>query len=113
MKFRLGYDDSLDVVGVHLVGGLIGSLALGFFADAAVNQGIEGNTGLFYDGGVSLLAEQALASGAVLVFSFVLTWIIAKVIDLTIGLRSDDEAETRGLDLSQHAEAGYNLADFT
>jgi Amt family ammonium transporter len=111
MKFRLGYDDSLDVVGVHLVGGLIGSIVLGLFADTDVNAG--GADGLFYGGGWSLLGEQVLASVVVLVFSFVVTGLIAKAIDVTIGLRSDDEDEQKGLDLSQHAESAYNLADFT
>jgi Amt family ammonium transporter len=110
LKFRLGYDDSLDVVGIHLVGGLIGSIVLGLFADLDVNPA--GADGLFYGGGWSLLGEQILASFSVLVFAFAATWVIAKVIDLTIGLRAPAEDELEGLDLTQHAESAYNLADF-
>jgi Amt family ammonium transporter len=111
LKFRLGYDDSLDVVGIHLVGGLLGSIVLGLFADLDVNPG--GADGLFYGGGWSLLGDQIFASVVVLVFSFGVTWAIIKVIDATIGIRSTDEDERQGLDLTQHAESAYNLADFT
>jgi Amt family ammonium transporter len=111
LKFRFGYDDSLDVVGVHLVGGLVGSLLLGLFADLDVNAG--GADGLFYGGGWSLLGEQTLAAAVVLGFSFGVTWLIAKTIDVTIGLRSEGDDEQQGLDLSQHAESAYNLADYT
>jgi Amt family ammonium transporter len=110
LKFRLGYDDSLDVVGIHLVGGLIGSILLGLFADLDVNAA--GADGLFYGGGWSLLGEQVLASAVVLAFSFAVTWLIAKGIDATIGLRVSDEDEQQGLDLTEHAESAYNLADF-
>jgi Amt family ammonium transporter len=111
LKFKLGYDDSLDVVGIHLVGGLLGSILLGLFADLDVNEA--GADGLFYGGGWSLLGEQILASVVVLVFSFTVTWLIVKAIDATIGIRSTEEDERQGLDLTQHAESAYNLADFT
>jgi Amt family ammonium transporter len=110
MKYRFGYDDSLDVVGVHLVGGLFGTLALGLFADASIN-GLVTNEGLFLGGGADLLIDQAIAAAATIGFAFVATMIIGKVIDLTIGLRVSEADELTGLDLSQHAEAGYNLAD--
>jgi ammonium transporter, Amt family len=110
MKYRFGYDDSLDVVGVHLVGGLFGTLALGLFADASIN-GLVTNEGLFLGGGVDLLIDQAIAAAATIGFAFVATMIIGKVIDMTIGLRVSEADELTGLDLSQHAEAGYNLAD--
>jgi Amt family ammonium transporter len=107
MKTKLGYDDSLDVVGVHLVGGLTGALLLGLFADTAINPA--GADGLFLGGGAELLGKQFVASFAVLAFSFIATVIIAKVIDALIGLRVDEEAEDMGLDLAEHAEVGYNL----
>ena len=110
MKYRFGYDDSLDVVGVHLVGGLFGTLALGLFADSSIN-GLVTNEGLFLGGGTDLLIDQAIAAAATIGFAFVATMIIGKLIDLTIGLRVSEADELTGLDLSQHAEAGYNLAD--
>ena len=110
MKYKFGYDDSLDVVGVHLVGGLFGTLALGLFADSSIN-GLVTNEGLFLGGGADLLIDQAIAAAATIGFAFVATMIIGKVIDLTIGLRVSEADELTGLDLSQHAEAGYNLAD--
>jgi Amt family ammonium transporter len=109
LKHRVGYDDSLDVVGVHLVGGLTGALLLGVFADATINEA--GADGLFFGGGLELLGKQAVASFAVLAFSFVATVIIAKIIDAVIGLRVSEEAEDMGLDLAEHAETGYNLGD--
>ena len=107
LKYKFGYDDSLDVVGVHLVGGLFGSIALGFFADVAVNPA--GINGVFYGGGATLLGHQAIASGAVFAFSFVLSMVIGKAIDLTMGLRVSEDDEQEGLDLSQHAESAYNV----
>lgn len=106
IKKAFGFDDSLDVVAVHLVGGLVGSLLLGLFADAAINGAVS-NEGLFLGGGADLLVDQVVASVVTLVFSFVASMIIAKVIDLTIGLRVTEEAEDQGLDLSQHAEVAY------
>src|SRR5437763_7420835 len=110
LKFRFGYDDSLDVVGVHLVGGILGSLLLGLFADLRVNP--SGANGVFFGGGAELLGNQLLAVVSTLVFTGVLSFLLAKVIDMTIGLRVDRDAEAQGLDLSQHAETAYNLGDF-
>src|SRR3954471_3124418 len=106
IKKRFGFDDALDVVAVHLVGGITGSLLLGLFASQPINA--LGADGLFNGGGGELLGNQAIAVGATLVFSFVLTFVIAKVIDATMGLRVDDAAENAGLDLSQHAENAYS-----
>jgi Amt family ammonium transporter len=104
MKGRLGYDDSLDVVGVHCVGGVLGTLATGLFATKMVNPG--GADGLFY-GNPKQLAIQALAAGVVLVYSFVVTYVLLKVLDKLMGLRISREDEGMGLDLSEHGEAGY------
>ncbi|WP_334143007.1 ammonium transporter [Rhabdothermincola sp.] len=109
LKYRLGYDDSLDVVGIHLVGGLTGALLLGLFADTAINPG--GADGLFVGGGAGLLGKQFVASIAVLAFSFVATLVIGKVLDVIVGLRVTPEEEDQGLDLSQHAETAYNFGD--
>jgi Amt family ammonium transporter len=109
LKFRFGYDDSLDVVAVHLVGGIIGSLLLGFFSTDAVNAG--GADGVFFGGGADLLVDQLTAVGATLVYSFVVSFALAKVIDVFIGLRISPEQEDEGLDLSQHAESGYSFGE--
>jgi ammonium transporter, Amt family len=109
LKFKFGYDDSLDVVGVHLVGGIVGSLMVGVFADTAVNS--LGADGLFAGGGASLLGKQAIAVGATLVWSFVISFILAKVIDATIGFRVTADDEATGLDLTQHAETAYSFGD--
>jgi len=109
LKFRFGYDDSLDVVGVHLAGGVIGSLLLGLFADANVNPA--GKDGLFFGGGVHLLVQQVIAVASVLVFSFAVSWVIAKVVDATVGLRCTPDDELEGLDLTQHAEAAYAFGE--
>ncbi|MBI5576994.1 MAG: ammonium transporter [Deltaproteobacteria bacterium] len=105
MKGKLGYDDSLDVVGVHCVGGTLGTLATGVFATTAVNSA--GANGLLY-GNPRQLAVQALAAGVILVYSFAVSYGLFKVLDKTMGLRVADEHEIMGLDLSQHGEAGYN-----
>ncbi len=113
-KYRFGYDDSLDVVGVHMVGGIIGGVLIGFFADTAIlGQGDPEafDSGLFFGGGTSLLVEQLISIVVVLAFSFVVTGLIAKALDLTIGLRVDENDEQSGLDGTEHAETGYNLAD--
>jgi Amt family ammonium transporter len=107
LKNRFGYDDSLDVIGVHLVGGLVGSLLLGFFADTAINE--LGFDGWFFGGGPDLLVDQFVASFATLAFSLVVSYAIAKVLDLVIGIRVSDDDEETGLDLSQHAETAYSL----
>ena len=106
LKYKFGYDDSLDVVGVHLVGGLAGSILVGVFATADAPAGVDG---LLFGGGVDQLNRQLIASVAVLIYSFVLTYIIAKIIDKTIGFRISPEAEAKGIDLSEHAESAYEL----
>ena len=108
IKTAAGFDDSLDVVAVHLVGGLLGSIALGLFADGAVNE-LVSNEGLFLGGGGDLLIDQVIASVATLAYSLVVSVVLAKVIQSTIGLRVDEEAELEGLDRSQHAETAYYL----
>jgi Amt family ammonium transporter len=104
MKSRFGYDDSLDVVGVHGVGGTWGALATGLFASSAVNAA--GGDGLFF-GSVALLGPQILSILATWVYAGVGTWIILKILDASMGLRVSPEDEQMGLDLSQHNEAGY------
>ena len=106
LKYKFGYDDSLDVVGVHLVGGLAGSILVGVFATADAPAGVNG---LLFGGGVDQLNRQLIACVAVLIYSFVLTYIIAKIIDKTIGFRISPEAEAKGIDLSEHAESAYEL----
>jgi Amt family ammonium transporter len=106
MKSRLRYDDSLDVVGVHGVGGTWGALATGLFASTAVNAG--GRNGLLL-GDASTLGLQVVAIVATWIFAAVMTWIILRILDAAIGLRVSDEDEQMGLDLSQHNEAGYTL----
>src|ERR671919_132677 len=110
LKFKLGYDDSLDVVGVHLVGGLIGSLLLGFFADASVNPAVV-DEGVFLGGGASLLGEQVIAVVATMVWSFVVTLVIMFVLKAVLpkGIRVSEDDEETGLDLTQHSETGYAL----
>ncbi len=108
LKPKLGYDDSLDVVGVHGVGGTWGALATGLFATVAVNAG--GGNGLFY-GNPKQLGVQAIAVGATLIYSFVVTSILLKVLDMTMGLKVDAEEESLGLDYSQHGESGYIFED--
>jgi Amt family ammonium transporter len=104
---KLGkFDDSLDVVAVHLVGGLVGSILLGLFADSAINSAVA-NEGVFLGGGAELLKDQVVASVVTLAYSFVVTFVIAKIIEATIGLRVSESAEDQGLDLSQHAETAY------
>ncbi|MDQ1286466.1 MAG: ammonium transporter, Amt family [Actinomycetota bacterium] len=107
LKYRFGYDDSLDVVGVHLVGGLWGTLAVGLFATAAAPAGVDG---LFYGGGVDQLWRQAVGAFAVLVVSFVATLVIGLAIEKTMGFRVDGDDESVGVDLTQHAETAYDLA---
>ena len=107
LKSRFKFDDALDVIGVHLVGGLLGSILLGFFATKGVNP--LGADGVFAGGGVSLLGKQLLACGATLVWSGTISFILAKGIDMTIGLRVSDEDESTGLDLSQHSETAYSF----
>ena len=104
-KARFNLDDSLDVIAVHLVGGIVGTLLLGLFADTSINP--DGFDGLLFGGGFELLKDQAVAAVAVMAFSFGLTWVIATVIAKTVGLRVDEHAERVGLDQSLHAESAY------
>ncbi|HEX9695697.1 MAG TPA: ammonium transporter [Actinomycetota bacterium] len=106
LKPKLGYDDSLDVVGVHFVGGLVGALLTGVFA----TESIGGFDGLLY-GNAAQLGRQAIAVVATIVYSFVVTMVILKVVDVTTGLRVEEEEELTGLDVSQHAESAYTLID--
>jgi Amt family ammonium transporter len=111
IKFRVGYDDALDVVGVHLVGGVVGSLLLGLFADAAFNPAVT-HEGVFVSGGSwELMGDQLLAVGATILWSGVVTLVIVKVLDLVMpgGVRVSEEDEETGLDLTQHSEVGYSL----
>ena len=109
LKYRFRYDDSLDVIAVHLVGGIIGSVLLGLFADDAVNPA--GKDGVFFGGGWGLFGEQVLAVAVVLVFSFVVSGLIGLGLKAVLpgGIRVSDDEEDAGLDLSQHAETGYAL----
>jgi Amt family ammonium transporter len=100
LKFKLGFDDSLDVVGIHLVGGLIGTLYLGFFANGS---------GLLFSGSFEQLGIQALSAVAVMLYSFVLAFVIGFVIEKTIGFRVKNEDEVAGIDLALHGEEGYVL----
>ena len=109
LKFKFGFDDSLDVVGVHLVGGIIGTVLIGFFATISVNSA--GGNGLFYGGGLNQLWRQVVAAGAVMIYSFVLSYAIGWVIKKTIGFRIDDESEAVGIDEAEHAESAYEFAD--
>ncbi len=109
LKGRFGYDDALDVVGVHFVGGLVGSLLIGFFANPDFFEGsfLEG---IFYGGSAKLLGEQALANGAAIVWSLALTTVIMLALKATIGVRVSDEVESMGLDLAEHGETAYHSA---
>ncbi len=107
LKFKFGYDDSLDVVGIHMVGGILGTVLIGLFAAPEAPAGAEG---LFYGGDLELLGRQALGAVAVLVYSFVIALVIAYAIKFTIGLRADAEAESNGMDDSEHAETAYDFA---
>nr|MDA8341209.1 ammonia channel protein [Actinomycetota bacterium] len=106
MKFRFRYDDSLDVLGVHGVGGLVGMVLLGLFATTGVNPA--GGNGLLEGGGVHLFGWELVAAGVTVAFSFGLTFVIAKAVDLVMGLRVSAEEEDTGLDLTQHSETAYS-----
>jgi Amt family ammonium transporter len=111
IKFRFGYDDALDVVGVHLVGGIVGSLLLGLFADAAFNPAVV-HEGVFVSGGSwELMGDQLIAVGATILWSGLLTLAIVWVLDKVMpgGVRVSEEDEETGLDLTQHSEVGYSL----
>ena len=111
LKYRFRYDDSLDVVGVHMVGGIVGGVLIGFFADSNILGGGPDHEGLFFGGGTELLVEQIFSIVVVLAFSFVVTGAIAKILDGFMGLRVDEVDEAAGLDQSEHAESGYSFAD--
>ncbi len=111
LKYRFGYDDSLDVVGIHLIGGLVGCLFIGFFGTSAVNA--IGLNGLFYGGGWELLGKQALCAFSVLAYSFVVTLIIGFALEKTIGFRVSRDEELEGVDLTEHAESAYELDGVT
>ncbi|WSQ49020.1 ammonium transporter [Streptomyces sp. NBC_01220] len=104
-KFRFGYDDSLDVVGVHFVGGIVGTLLIGLFATAAMTGGAEG---LLYGGGFGQLARQAVAVLAVAAYTFLMTYGIGKAVDRFMGLRASADEELTGLDQTLHAESAYD-----
>jgi Amt family ammonium transporter len=102
LKFKFGFDDSLDVVAVHLVGGIVGTIMIGFV-------GVD--VGLFDGGGTEQLVKQAIGVGAVFAYSFIVTMIIGKIVDLTIGFRIPQDQEVAGIDLAIHAERAYELSD--
>jgi Amt family ammonium transporter len=102
LKYKLGYDDSLDVVGVHLVGGVVGTLLIGFLA--------KDDVGLFYGGDADQLWKQFVAAFVVLAYSFILTYVIGKLIDVTIGFRVSEEDEVIGIDQVEHLETAYDYA---
>ena len=107
LKFRFGFDDSLDVVGVHLVGGLWGTLAVGLFASAATTAGVDG---LFYGGGLDQLWRQAVGAFSVLFYSFVVTLVLGFLVAKTMGFRLSEEDEVEGIDGVEHAESAYDFA---
>ena len=101
----MGLDDSLDVVGIHGVGGIVGTICLGFFASTAVNPG--GVDGLFF-GNASQVGKQLIGVVVVVGYTFVISWILFKVIHGTLGMRLPGEAEIQGMDLTEHSETAYN-----
>ena len=107
LKYKFNFDDSLDVVGVHLVGGLWGCLSIGLFGSSAINS--LGLDGIFYGGGSALLGKQAFGAFFVMAYSFIATLIIGFIIEKTIGFRVKPESEAAGIDYDQHAETAYEL----
>ena len=110
LKFKLGYDDSLDVVAIHLMGGVVGTTLIAFVATAAAPAGVDG---LFFGGGIDFLGRQVVAMAAVFAYSFAVTWLIAKALDKTIGLRVDKETEITGIDVPVHGETAYVMDSFS
>ena len=111
LKYRFGFDDSLDVVGVHLVGGVAGTVLIGFFGfdhGAATPGGLQ--RGLFYGGGIDLLEKQVVAAGSVMLYSFVLTFVIGTVLKRLGAFRVSEEAEVNGIDEAEHAETAYSFS---
>jgi len=107
IKYKLGFDDSLDVVAVHLVGGIWGCLAIGIFGTSVVNS--VGLDGLLYGGGTVLLGKQALGVGLVAIYSFLVTLVLGFIIEKTIGFRVKRDFEIEGIDLNEHAESAYEM----
>ncbi|WP_182312470.1 ammonium transporter [Streptomyces sp. SCUT-3] len=107
LKYKFGYDDSLDVIGVHLVGGLIGSVLVGLLATGGVQSDVKG---LLYGGGAGQLGKQAVGALAVLAYSFAASWILAKAVDLVMGFRVSEEDEVTGVDRTAHAETAYDYS---
>ncbi len=107
LKYKFGYDDSLDVVGVHFVGGMAGTLLIGLFADPDAPAGV---AGLLYGGGFDQLWRQAVGAFAVAIYAFVVSYLIAMLIKMTIGWRVSPADELSGIDLAEHSEAGYDLS---
>jgi Amt family ammonium transporter len=108
LKYKFKYDDSLDVVGIHLVGGLVGTLLIGFLATEVAPAGVNG---LLYGGGTEQLGKQAIGAFAVLGYSLIVTAIIAFIIKAVMGFRADEESEAEGVDVTEHAESAYELGD--
>ncbi len=110
LKNKLGYDDSLDVVGVHLVGGILGTVLIGFFATKEMVSGYANGAkaGLFYGGGVDQLISQCEGAGIVLGYSFVVSFILGWVLHKTIGMRVSADAEVEGIDSTEHSETAYD-----
>ncbi|WP_028932467.1 ammonium transporter [Pseudonocardia spinosispora] len=108
LKYRLGYDDSLDVVALHGVGGVLGTLMIGLFATTGVNPA--GADGLFYGGGIGQLGRQALAVLVTVCYAFGVTFLLAWLVRSTVGFRVDREVEFAGIDEAEHAESGYDLS---
>ncbi len=108
LKYKLKYDDSLDVVGIHLVGGLVGTLLIGFLATEAAPTGVNG---IFYGGGADQLGKQAVGAFAVLFYSLIIAAIIGLIIKVTIGFRVSEDVEVAGVDIEEHAETAYELGD--
>jgi Amt family ammonium transporter len=106
LKWKLGYDDALDVVGVHGVGGIIGALGTGLFAQKLINEA--GTNGLFF-GNPSLFVTQIVATVVTILYSFVVSFILLKIVDVLVGLRVSADEEETGLDLTQHSEVGYTF----
>jgi Amt family ammonium transporter len=108
LKFKFGFDDALDVVGVHLVGGVLGALLIGFLGAAVTGIGADG---LFYGGGLTQMGKQLAAVGASVAYSFVVTYLIAKVVGMLMGgLRVSEDVEAEGLDVNLHAESAYDFS---
>jgi Amt family ammonium transporter len=108
LKFRFGYDDSLDVVGVHLVGGIVGSVLLGVFAESRINSVVP--DGLLY-GGASFFFKQVAAVLVVIAFTFIASYLLARIVKAITGLRVEENQETEGLDISLHEERGYVFSE--